>query len=251
MLPIGRSELSTDGRDRAMTQEAAERERIEDQSPAPTKVCPHCGTQSQTTADRCPNCGKGYKKRGLLKGLAIVGGLFLLLIVGCTALLGGAANDVSKEIERGAAQVQSDSGDESAPPEKTAAVGDRLTLTGTTYRVTDVRTASSLGDQSIGTGVTANGVFVIANVELTNRKDEPATILGDALRLISSNGKSYSTSDDALLAVNDQFILEEIQPDVTERGTLVYDVPESAVSGSKLQVKDLFSDSTGQINLGL
>lgn len=232
-----------------MAQEAAERERVEEHPPAPTKVCPHCGAQSRTTTDRCPNCGKGYKKRGVLKGLAIVGGIFLLLIVGCTALLGGAANEVSKEIERGAAQVES--GDEGAAPEKTASVGDNLTLTETTYRVTDVRTASSLGDQSIGTGVTANGVFVIANVELTNRKDEPATILGDALRLISSNGKSYSTSDDALLAVNDQFILEEIQPDVTERGTLVYDVPQSAVSGSKLQVKDLFSDSTGQINLGL
>lgn len=133
---------------------------------------------------------------------------------------------------------------------KTASVGDKLTLKGTTYRVTRVRTAKSLGDSF--TKEKANGKFVVVKLSLTNRKDEPATIAEDNIRLIGGNGKNYSVSDDALFAVDDQsFLLEEIQPDNTESGTLVYDVPTRAVSGSKLQVEDFFSESKGRIDLGL
>lgn len=134
---------------------------------------------------------------------------------------------------------------------KVAKLGDRVTLKGTTYEVTDVSTAQTLGDASIGTDVEANGTFVIVKLTLTNRKDEPATIIEDNMRLIGGNGKNYSTSDDALLAVDDQFLLEEIQPDNTESGSLVYDVPPAALDGARLRVEDLFSDSTAQIKLGL
>lgn len=132
---------------------------------------------------------------------------------------------------------------------ETAQVGDELTLTGTTYKVTDVATADSVGDRY--TGAKANGEFIIVDIELTNREDEPATILGDNLRVVGGNGSSYSISDEALLAFPDSFILEEIQPGVTETGKLVYDLPPDAVAGSKLQVEDLFSGSTGDIDLGL
>jgi hypothetical protein len=133
---------------------------------------------------------------------------------------------------------------------ETAQVGDKLTLKGTTYQVKKVETAKEVGDKY--TGAKANGEFVIVDVSLTNEKDEPATILGDNLRIIGGNGSSYSTSDDALLAFSDQtFLLEEIQPGVTETGKLVYDLPPAAVKGAKLQVEDLFSSSTGDINLGL
>jgi len=66
----------------------------------PTKICPHCGAQAQTIDKRCPNCGKKYKRRIFLKiVLAVfVGGL--LLIGGCAALIGGAANEVDKELKK-------------------------------------------------------------------------------------------------------------------------------------------------------
>lgn len=131
-----------------------------------------------------------------------------------------------------------------------ARVGDKLTLKGTTYRVTDAETAERVGNQY--TGATANGRFIVVDIELTNEEDEPATILEDNIRVIGGNGSSYSTSDEAIFAFPDQTILlEEIQPGVTESGKLVYDLPPAAVKGSRLQVEDLFSGSTGQIDLGL
>lgn len=92
---------------------------------------------------------------------------------------------------------------------------------------------------------------MIVELSLRNEKNEPATILSDALKVVGGNKSTYSTSDDALLAVEDQFLLDEIQPGVTETGTLVYDLPDSALAGAELQVEDLFSDEKGRIDLGL
>lgn len=67
---------------------------------APQKVCPHCGAVAQTLDKKCPNCGKGYKKRTALKvltGMALFG---LVFIVGCAALIGSAAEEVDKELDR-------------------------------------------------------------------------------------------------------------------------------------------------------
>ncbi|HEX7291203.1 MAG TPA: hypothetical protein VF250_08765 [Conexibacter sp.] len=30
------------------------------------KVCPRCSTISQTDAQRCPHCGKGYRRRNVV-----------------------------------------------------------------------------------------------------------------------------------------------------------------------------------------
>lgn len=133
---------------------------------------------------------------------------------------------------------------------ETATVGDTLSLKGTAYTVNSVETTSTVG--SGFTKTEANGEFIVIDLTLKNEEDEPATILEDNLKLIGGNGSQYSTSTDASLAVNDAFVLlEEIQPGLKQQGKLIYDVPRSAVSGSVLQVEDLFSDSTGQIDLGL
>ena len=66
---------------------------------APNKVCPRCGAMAQTTSKKCPNCGKSYKRRTLLKvflGLSLAG---LVFIVACSALVLSAAEEVGKELD--------------------------------------------------------------------------------------------------------------------------------------------------------
>ncbi len=134
--------------------------------------------------------------------------------------------------------------------ETTAEVGDKLTLKGTSYVVNQAEVASSLGSGYMKTK--PNGVFVVVDLTLTNEKNEPATILADNLRLIGNNDSQYSTSTEGELAIDDAFVLlEEIQPGVEQSGKLVYDVPNDVVNGAELQVEDLFSSSTGRIDLGL
>jgi ribosomal protein L40E len=77
----------------------AEATQAEPQFTAPQKVCPHCGAIAQTTAKKCPNCGKGYKKRTWLKVLVALCVLGAVAIVGCAALIGSAANEVGKQLD--------------------------------------------------------------------------------------------------------------------------------------------------------
>lgn len=213
----------------------------------PTKVCPNCGVQSQTTADKCPSCGKKYKQKkrggGCLRIIGIATVAFIVLIVAIVALSGGGDEDAT--VTPGSGSENGEATDEG----KTAAVGDTVELKGTAYKVTRARTAQEVGGEF--NKAQADGTFVIVDLTLTNLKDEPATILGDAVRLVGGNGKEYTTDDDAIFAVDNPLILQEIQPDLSQKVVAVYDIPPGAVSGAKLQVKDLFSDSRGEIDLGL
>ncbi len=213
----------------------------------PTKVCPNCGVQSQTTADKCPSCGKKYKQKkrggGCLRIIGIAPVAFIVLIVAIVALSGG--GDEEPTVTPGGGG----SGDESSDEGTTAAVGDTVELKGTSYRVTRVRTAQEVGGEFNKTK--ADGRFVIVDLTLTNLEDEPATILEDAIRLVGGNGNEYTTDSDTFAAFDNQFtLLQEIQPDLPKKVVAVYDIPPGAVSGAKLQVKDLFSDSRAEIDLG-
>lgn len=216
---------------------------------APTKVCPNCGVQSQTISDKCPSCGKKYKQKkrggGCLKWIGIVTlGLIALIVV--IAVTSGGGNEDATVTPGGGSSSNEQTQTSDEPT--TAAVGDTVELKGTEYTVTKVETADTVGGQFNKS--TADGKYVIVYLTLKNLKDEPATIVSDAVRLVGNNGKEYTTDTDTLGAFKNQFILEEIQPDLERDVVAVYDIPPDAVSGSKLQVKDLFSDSKGEIDLG-
>lgn len=71
--------------------------------PAPpagaVRTCPHCHTQSYADGTKkCPHCKKKFKKhtvRNVLLGITLV---LVLMIAGCAALIGGAANEVLEEL---------------------------------------------------------------------------------------------------------------------------------------------------------
>lgn len=168
--------------------------------------------------------------------------MLAILAVGAVGVMGaddGCSTDeptVKKEGKGGSADV--------------ARVGDKMTLKGTTYQVTAATTADSIGDSYMREEAT--GVFVVVDIKLTNEKDEPATIMENNISLIGGNNKKFSTSNEAIFALGDDSILmKEIQPGLTVKGKLVYDVPPKAVKGAYLQVEDMFSNSTGDIKLGL
>lgn len=180
--------------------------------------------------------------------VVVLTGLFAFVSMGqescgeTTGSDGPSVNKGSKKDGKGNSQRK--------PAAPDAAVGDTLTLKGTAYTVEKATTAAGLGGQY--TRVKADGRFVIVTLTLTNRKDEPATIVEDNVRLVGGNGKQYTTDTDALGQFeNGFFALQEIQPDVSKKVVAVYDVPKPAVDGAALRVSDLFSDATGTIALGL
>ena len=54
---------------------------------------------NHTLEKRCPTCGKKYKRRTVLKVLAISSAVFLLFIIGIIVLIGAGANEVSNQLD--------------------------------------------------------------------------------------------------------------------------------------------------------
>jgi Domain of unknown function (DUF4352) len=134
---------------------------------------------------------------------------------------------------------------------KVGKVGQAVTNAGTTYKVTDVQTAKTIGDPDL-LGARADGTFVIVNLQLTNNKNETKTFLDSSAKLVTTDGKEYETSDKAVASFgDDSLLLKDIQPDLTTHGKLAFELPPSKVSGSTLVIQDLYGSGEVKVNLGL
>jgi len=185
-----------------------------------------------------------YKKKRWILSLG-----FILLIVAVSAGSSGGGGTTDNGGSGDTSASGGGGGDEEKG--KSGSVGQPLENAGTTYEVTSATTAATIGEQEFGSGAKADGQFVIVKLSLTNNKDETKTFSDSSAKLVTTDGKSYETSSDAIFAVEDSLILKSIQPDLTTKGTLVFDVPPAKVAGSKLVVEDLFGSGEITVALGL
>lgn len=107
-------------------------------------------------------------------------------------------------------------------------VGDTFTVgdgdESVQYTVLSVETREKIGSGFLEES--ADGVFVVVRMEMTNVGKESFTITDSPYHLIDSQGRSYETDSDAIFAVEDNVIFEQLDPDVTKEAVLVFDVPE-------------------------
>ena len=164
-----------------------------------------------------------------------------VMIGGCVALLSAGASGVATEMEK-----QDKKEDAAAPVGK---VGTPLENAGTTYTVSNVENTSTIGSEY--SKETTSGTFVVIDLELTNNKDETKTFMSNSAKLRTTDGKDYDTSDKGMFADDNILILEEIQPDLTTKGKLVFELPASKAAGSQLVVEDLWGDGSVKFDLGL
>jgi len=158
-----------------------------------------------------------YKKKRVI----IPAGLVALTMVGSAASSSNSGNTSASSGDIAATNV-SDQGasdgnsaskaKKSGGDGKSVTVGQAVTNAGTTYKVASARTTDTIGDPDM-CGERADGTFVIANLELTNNKDETKTFTDANAKLKTSDGKEYKTSDKAVLAFgDDSLMLKDIQP---------------------------------------
>lgn len=102
-----------------------------------------------------------------------------------------------------------------------------------TWSVKDARSTTALGDQEFGLGEEADGRFIVVSLEVTSNKSESVTLTDNAFQL-EVDGKKYDTDSEGTIAAvgagDEPFFLEDIGPDSTVSGKVVFDVPESVLS---------------------
>lgn len=208
----------------------------------PTKVCPHCGVQSQTASDKCPSCGKKYGQPPKRRGgcLKIVGGIilgFIILVIAISALSSSGddstsgGGDEGGATEAGATQAEEQSNRATDDNEPHVGPKGSVVVDTLTWQVLSAKKAARIGNEF--TRENADGVYVIARLRVHNGKDESVTINSDIATLeVSGNEYKYdSDGTTALTLTGDQetFFLKDLGPDVRTTGFVVFDVPPSAL----------------------
>jgi hypothetical protein len=149
-----------------------------------------------------------------------------------------------------------------ATDDNTPGVGPngQVTVDGLVWSVASAKTASTLGDPAIGTDEAADGVFVIVTLNVHSTKGETVTLTDEVVKIEGGpEGATYSADTDgttaALLSSSsadvEPFFLEDLQPDTTTTGTVVFDIPTDVLaSGPNLRFGELgFGETHGYIQL--
>ena len=70
-------------------------------------MCPHCARISFESGARCPYCGKSFRRRTGLVGMAFLLFLFAVVVLGGTFLmLVAAGNEADKKLDREVSRVE-------------------------------------------------------------------------------------------------------------------------------------------------
>ncbi|GIF20679.1 hypothetical protein BJ973_001415 [Actinoplanes tereljensis] len=96
-----------------------------------------------------------------------------------------------------------------------------------------VVTELKCGTKTVGTGTaasTAQGIYCLVGIKVTNRTDTPRTFDGSAQKVFDGTGTEYTSDTSAERQANPFSWTEAIVPSETVAGRLVFDVP----AGTKL-----------------
>lgn len=121
----------------------------------------------------------------------------------------------------------------------------QITVDGIVYSVSSVEQRKSIGDASFGLDEKASGTYLVVNLKAHSTKGETVTLTDDTFKVSYKDGPEYSADNDGTVSLimegggsgsEDPFFLTDLQPDSTEKGAIVFDVPDAAL-GKKLELR--------------
>jgi Domain of unknown function (DUF4352) len=187
------------------------------------------------------------KKRGVLKWILIIGGIFVALLaalVACGAMLLG--GDDTAAPPAGETPVGGESAASQAPAEKTYKIGDKATDGDYRFTVTKIK----CGVRQVGDSYSnekAQGQFCLVSLRVKNVGKDPINYSEENQALIDSKGNSYSPDDEAWIHMGDSNVLGEINPGNTLKTIVPFDVPKKAKPDHLLLKAGFWGASEGVI----
>jgi len=114
---------------------------------------------------------------------------------------------------------------------KTYSLGDSIQAGDFTWKITKVSTASQVGEEIYGTlmGEKADGIFLILDVEVSNTGKSAQYLMDSFVKLVDEQGREFSPSTSAAFYLKPQgsaLMFDQINPGITKKGKIVYDVPQ-------------------------
>jgi len=132
-----------------------------------------------------------------------------------------------------------------ASEENTPSVGphESVEVDDLRWRLLHAETTHTIGEPSSGLGATANGIFVLVTLHVTNKKNSTATMT-DEIVTLTAEKKEYKVSSSAETALIGQggktFLLQELTPEESLAGRAAFDVPPQVLQEHpQLRFKEL------------
>jgi hypothetical protein len=176
-------------------------------------------SQSETTTVEltAKELARLKKKRFIIP----VGLIVLFIIIGVAS--GGSSSPAGAPALSGSGSVGS------ASDTKTYKIGDTVRVGEFQYIVNKVSTSTGLGDVADGIGAKPNGIFYVVNVTVKNLDNTASTVDDTLFKLKDgSNEYSASTEGDIYGNQNNNFFLQQLNPNVSLTGNVVFDMPKDA-----------------------
>ncbi|WP_157544426.1 DUF4352 domain-containing protein [Jonesia quinghaiensis] len=165
------------------------------------------------------------------KFLTALGIIATLIVVG-SALGGG----TSPSDNVAASTDSTNNSGESSTQESVPGIGENVTAGDMSYTVTAIDTTDTVGPSFLSS--TAKGTFVLVTVEVTNNSNE-SSMVDSSFFTLRNGEKSYQADSSASMYANtdedgdsSSFFIENLNPDLTMTGIVVFDVPESIASAT-------------------
>ena len=140
-------------------------------------------------------------------------------------------NTSSDNSNSGTLAPTDNSGAQTIPSTETTtpySLGQTFTFGEFNYKYTNMQTKSYVGEYLYGTlmGDEPNGIYLIFDVEIENIGNE-ANYINDAIYIIDSQGREYEQDDSAWIYLDDNIVFDELNPGLTKKGQIIFDVPQN------------------------
>lgn len=110
------------------------------------------------------------------------------------------------------------------------AIGDEIELATLRFKVTKAEEKQTLTGGYDRPKVAKEGAkFVVVDIDITNTTDTKFTFFpDDGFRLVDNTNREFTTYPDTIGAVDKYLNVRELPPSITERGRIVYEIPQDA-----------------------
>ena len=187
---------------------------------------------------------------------------WLIIVIVIAGAVGGGNKDKTKkaDTEKTAKVETKESKTEKSSPKKSEkqvfGIGQDVTVGKVVYRVDSKEVADTVGNEYLNS--TAKGKFLVLNVTVTNNGDKAVTVTDDFFKLYK--GKTEFKADTTATMYANQaangdsaaFFLQELNPESTLSGKVIFDVSEDTINDPSIQLQvqtGIWGTQTEKINL--
>lgn len=176
---------------------------------------------------------------------------WLIIVIVIAGAVGGGNKDKTKKADaEKTAKVETKESKTESKTEKSApkksekqvfGIGQDVTVGKVVYRVDGKEVADTVGNEYVNS--TAKGKFLVLNVTVTNNGDKAITVTDDFFKLYK--GKTEFKADTTATMYANQatngdsaaFFLQELNPESTLSGKVVFDVSEDTINDPSTQLQ--------------